>query len=67
MPKKLFKTISLLIAIVLIFAPMQNAFAGLIDDGTPYKLIVHNRVSATDLTHPSSVQCESFSLQHHER
>ena len=44
MPQRLFKSISLLIAIVLLFAPMQSAFAGLIDDGTPYKLIVHNHV-----------------------
>ena len=48
--KRFFKSISLLIAFVLVFAPMQSAFAGLIDDGTPYKLIVHNRVSATDPT-----------------
>ena len=60
MPKKLFKTISLLIAIVLIFAPIQNAFAGLIDDGTPYKLIVHNRVSATDNTPIIGAEYEVF-------
>jgi len=60
MPKKLFKTISLLIAIVLIFAPIQNAFAGLIDNGTPYKLIVHNRVSATDNTPIIGAEYEVF-------
>jgi len=60
MSQKLFKSISLLIAIVLIFAPIQNAFAGLIDDGTPYKLIVHNRVSATDNTPIIGAEYEVF-------
>lgn len=44
MSQKLFKSISLLIAIILFFAPLQSVFAGLIDDGNPYKLIVHNHV-----------------------
>jgi len=44
MSQKLFKPVSLLIAIALLFAPMQSVFAGLIDDGTPYKLLVQNQV-----------------------
>ncbi len=44
MSKKLIKSISLLITFVFLFAPMQSTFAGLIDDGSPYKLIVHNHV-----------------------
>ncbi|MGI6260200.1 MAG: SpaA isopeptide-forming pilin-related protein [Anaerolineaceae bacterium] len=44
MSKKLIKSISLLIAFVFLFAPLQSAFAGLINDGSPYKLIVHNQV-----------------------
>ncbi len=42
--KRLSRSISLFIVLVLFFAPLQSAFAGLIDDGTPYKLIVHNQV-----------------------
>jgi|GEM_PF-2757273 len=62
MPKKLFKSISLLIAIVLLFAPLQSAAANLIDDGTPYKLIVHNRVSATDPTPIVGAEYEVFRI-----
>lgn len=42
-PKQL-RSIRILIAFILFFASIQSAFAGLIDDGTPYKLIVHNHV-----------------------
>jgi fimbrial isopeptide formation D2 family protein/LPXTG-motif cell wall-anchored protein len=44
MSKKLINSISLLITFVFLFAPLQSAFAGLINDGSPYKLIVHNHV-----------------------
>lgn len=44
MLRRLSRSISLFIVLVLLFAPLQSAFAGLIDDGTPYKLIVHNQV-----------------------
>lgn len=44
MLKRLLRAISLIIALVLLFAPLQSAYAGLIDNGSPYKLIVHNHV-----------------------
>lgn len=52
MSQKTFKPISILIAIVLLFAPLQSAFADLIDDGTPYKLIVENHVVKDDTVDP---------------
>ena len=60
--KKLSRSISLIIVLVLLFAPLQSAFAGLIEDGTPYKLIVHNRVSATDPTPIVGAEYEVFRI-----
>lgn len=60
--KKLSRSISLIIVLVLLFAPLQSAFAGLIDNGTPYKLIVHNRVSATDPTPIVGAEYEVFRI-----
>lgn len=62
MSQKFFKSVSFLIAIVLLFAPLQSAAADLIDDGTPYKLIVHNRVSATDSTPIVGAEYEVFRI-----
>lgn len=52
----------MIIVLVLLFAPLQSAFAGLIDNGTPYKLIVHNRVSATDPTPIVGAEYEVFRI-----
>lgn len=62
MPKKLNKSVSLLIAIILLLAPLQSTFANLIGEFGPYKLLVENRVSATDPTPIVGAEYEVFRI-----
>ena len=51
---KIMRLLGFVLAIALVFAPMQSAFAGLIEDGTggPYKLIVHNQLVVDGTVNP---------------